>query len=198
MTDMPRRIALWLTLCAVAIALVGIAGYHAAVTAGQFIPRAEMAALSVTVLLSTVTVAATIAAVAKRQASGPAGIIAYRGQPFVNAPTAAFILGMLAYLIVYPPTPWVFDTMLALAFVFGFMLALPIHRPDLPPVVALLNGFAGLAACAAGFALGNGLLIMAGLLVAIAGFLLAIRTRHTMTRSLYGALCTAFREARKR
>ena len=112
----------------------------------------------------------------------------------MNAPAAAFIAGMLAYLIVYPPTPWVFYTMIGMAFVFGAMLTMPMDAADAPAAVALLNAATGLAAAAAGFANRNGVLVMAGALLAAAGFTLSIVARTPVQQSPFRALLRAFSE----
>lgn len=194
MTDMSQRNSYWLTLGTLACTLIEIVGYHGDIAAGHFIARREMAIVGTAVLLGTVTVAATLVAALRSPGARGRSVGAYRGQAFVNASTAAFIVGMLVYLAVYPPTPWVFDTVLALAFPFGIMLMIPVRDADAPGVVAALNGCAGLAACAAGFAAGSGVLVMAGALVAGAGWIFAIALRRTMTRSLRRAVFSAFSE----
>ncbi len=178
MTSTPRRIALALTLIAFARALDGVIGYHADIVSGQFISRVEMAAIGFEVLLGTVTVAATLIAMGKLRARATSGPAAYRPREFITGSLGAFILGMLVYLIVYPPTAWVFYTTIALAFVFGIVLLMPIDRADAPGAVALLNAWSGLAACAAGFATTNGILILVGLLTGLSGFIVWLLVRR--------------------
>lgn len=177
MTSTPRRIALALTLIALARALDGVIGYHADITSGQFISRVEMAAIGFEVLLGTVTVAGTLVALGIFRARVTTGPVAYRRE-FITGSLGAFILGMLVYLIVYPPTAWVFYTTIALAFVFGVLLLMPIDRADAPGAVALLNSASGLAACGAGFATSDGILILVGLVTGLTGFVLWLVVRR--------------------
>ena len=195
MTDMSQRNSYWLTLGTLATTLFEITGYHRDVAAGHFIARGQMAVGGVAVLLGTLTIGATVAAAMRRPVADLRPPATYPGQMVVNASTAAFLLGMLAYLTIYPPTPWVFDTVLALAFPFGIMLMLPVRDADAPAVVAALNGSAGLAACAGGFAGRSGVLVMAGVLIGGAGWIAAIVLRRTMTGSLLRAVFSAFAEA---
>ncbi len=51
------------------------------------------------------------------------------------------------------------------------MAVLPIGGADMPVVISLLNSYAGLAACATGFALGSNILIISGALDGIVGLL---------------------------
>lgn len=166
-----------LSLATLILASTTVAAYHRDMAAGHFIARAQMAANGLTVLLGAMVTSGAVVAFAKSNwwvAPGPA---TYRGQQFVNAPALAFILGMLVYLIVYPPTPWVFYTMAALSLAFGVMLLMPVGSNDAVAVVALLNGCAGLAACTSGFAQGNGIVVMAGALITASGFTLSIVSR---------------------
>ena len=55
---------------------------------------------------------------------------------------------------------------------------LPIGGADMPVVISLLNAFTGLAAAAAGFALDNVALIVAGTLVGSSGTILTIEMSH--------------------
>ncbi len=194
MTDLSQRNAYWLTLGTLATTLYEIARYHGDVASARFIARGHMFVVGVAVLLGAVTVAGTLAAAVRRTPGAIRPAATYRGQAFVNASAAAFILGMLAYLAFYPPTPWVFDTMLALALPFGIMLMLPVREPDAPAVVSVLNGCAGLTACAAGFAVGSGVLVMVGLVVGVVGWGLAVTLQRAMTRSPFSTLFSAFDE----
>ena len=55
---------------------------------------------------------------------------------------------------------------IALSLLFGVMAVIPIGGADMPVVISLLNSYSGLAACAAGFAVNNNILIVAGALLA--------------------------------
>ena len=52
-----------------------------------------------------------------------------------------------------------------MSFLLGILLVIPIGGADMPVVIALLNSYSGLAACAAGFVIENNVLIVAGALV---------------------------------
>ena len=90
---------------------------------------------------------------------------------------------------------WAFYSMLTLSFVFGVMLVLPIGTADMPVVMALLNSYAGLAASAMGFAIGNNVLIIAGTLNGFSGFILSVAMCKAMNRSITNVLFGAFGSA---
>ena len=62
--------------------------------------------------------------------------------------------------------------LIGLSFLFGVMAVIPIGGADMPVVISLLNSYSGLAACAAGFAINNNILIVAGSLVGATGIIL--------------------------
>ena len=81
---------------------------------------------------------------------------------------------------------------MVLALTFGVLLIIPIGGADMPTVIALLNSYAGLSACAMGFALDNKLLIIAGALDGSSGFILSIIMCRAMNRSFTNVLFGAF------
>ena len=86
----------------------------------------------------------------------------------------------------------VFLIVAAISLLLGIALVLPIGGADMPVVISLLNSYSGLAACAAGFVLGNNLLIVAGSMVGASGIILTNVMCKAMNRSLANVLFGGF------
>jgi H+-translocating NAD(P) transhydrogenase subunit beta len=192
MTAMPQRIALSLTLSALAAALVGVAEFYTEITAGGVPTHVKMAALGFEVMLGMITVGGTIVAAGKLQEWITSKPVTYKGQNFVNAIFFLGIVGLLVYTIIDPTQQWAFYAMIGLSFLFGILLVIPIGGADMPVVVALLNSYSGLASCATGFALGNVILIISGSLDGASGFILSVLMSKAMNRSFTNVLFGAF------
>jgi NAD(P) transhydrogenase subunit beta len=194
MTAMPQRVAISHMFGALAATLVGIAEYHSHMLGGEAIPRPIMAALGFEVLFGALTVTGSFVAFGKLQELKwvPSRPVTYKGQNLVNALIFAAAVGMFLYLIWRPDAQTVFYAMVAVAFVIGASLVLPIGGGDMPVVISLLNSYAGLAASATGFAIDNSLLIIAGALDGASGFILSIIMSKAMNRSFANVLFGAF------
>jgi len=197
MTAMPQRIAFALMFGALAATLVGVAEFYYATHAiegarAAGIARPKMAALGFEVLLGALTVTGSFIAFGKLQGFVASQPLTYRGQNVVNALLFAFGFGCFAYMIYDTTNTTVFYTMIGVALVMGVLLVLPIGGGDMPVVVALLNSYAGLAASATGFAIGNNVLITCGALDGASGFLLSILMSKAMNRSFGNVLFGAF------
>ncbi len=187
MTAVPQRTALSHACGALAAALVGTAEYYREAPHG-FV----MVALIIETLLGFLTFTGSLMAVGKLQEILPTRPIVYRNQNFMNLSLFAIAAGLGLRLIFVPADSWIFPMFAGLAMLFGVLLILPIGGADMPTVIALLNSYAGLSACAMGFALDNKLLIIAGALDGSSGFILSVIMCKAMNRSFANVLFGAF------
>jgi NAD(P) transhydrogenase subunit beta len=79
---------------------------------------------------------------------------------------------------------WWMIGLLAAAAVLGLMVVLPIGGADMPVVISLLNAMTGLSAAAAGLALNNTAMIVAGMIVGASGSILTNLMAVAMNRSI--------------
>jgi NAD(P) transhydrogenase subunit beta len=193
MTAVPQRTAMSHACGALAAALVGTAEFyqrqpHASTELTGFV----MVALIVETLLGFLTFTGSLMAMGKLQEVLPQRPITYPRQNVVNFLLFVIALGMGIRLILVPTDTYLFPIFAGIALVFGVLLIIPIGGADMPTVIALLNSYAGLSACAMGFALDNKLLIIAGALDGSSGLILSIIMCKAMNRSFTNVLFGAF------
>ncbi|HEY3704125.1 MAG TPA: NAD(P)(+) transhydrogenase (Re/Si-specific) subunit beta [Terracidiphilus sp.] len=189
MTAMPQRTALSHAFGALAAALVGIGEFMVNINELGPIKRG---ALGFEIILGALTTTGSLIAAGKLQGVIPGKPIQFKGQNFVNLAMALAMAGCFFYFWFNPDASVVFYTMLGIAFVFGVMLVIPIGSADMPVVMSLLNSYAGLAAAATGFVLGNNVLIIAGTLDGFSGFILSVLMCKAMNRSITNVLFGGF------
>ena len=202
MTKMPELVAFMhsmIGLAAVFIAVAAVAEPYAfAITqaAGEPIPNGNRLELFLGAAIGAVTFSGSVIAFGKL--SGKYKFRLFRGAPVVfggqhliNLVIGIAIIGF-GLGFVFTESWHAFFAMLALAFVVGVLIIIPIGGADMPVVVSMLNSYSGWAAAGIGFSLNNPMLIIAGSLVGSSGAILSYIMCKAMNRSFFNVILGGF------
>ena len=186
MTAMPEMVALFNGFGGMASLLVGMAALSPdAVTF-------TLVTIVLSILIGGVTFTGSLVAYGKLSERITSAPVMFPKQQVVNSLIVAGILLSGLMFTLNPDTgSWLF-LVVVLSLVFGVMAVIPIGGADMPVVISLLNSYSGLAACAAGFAVDNNILIVAGSLVGASGIILTQIMCKAMNRSLANVLFSGF------
>jgi NAD(P) transhydrogenase subunit beta len=189
MTAMPEMVALFNGSGGGASLLVGWAALYNPTGNSSF----TVVTIFLSILIGGVTASGSVVAWAKLAEIMTSRALVFSGQRFFNGAilTAVIVSGVLFCMEPELNSP-VFFTVLVLALLLGVMAVIPIGGADMPVVISLLNSYSGLAACAAGFAINNNVLIVAGSLVGASGIILTNIMCKAMNRSLANVLFSGF------
>ncbi|BCX11965.1 MAG: NAD(P) transhydrogenase subunit beta [Thermosynechococcus sp.] len=192
MTAMPQMVGLLNGLGGAASALVGIGEFCRTVAMGEPLTPSALITIILGVLIGGVTLTGSLVAFGKLQ-----GLIS--GTPIIFPMQQVINLGLLVVFLVasgwvglHPSQLPMFWGLVAIASILGVLFVLPIGGADMPVVISLLNSLSGLAASAAGFIVGNSMLIIAGALVGASGLILTQIMCKAMNRSLANVLFSGF------
>jgi H+-translocating NAD(P) transhydrogenase subunit beta len=105
---------------------------------------------------------------------------------------SAVVIGLDAHPGSGGASAWWMVGLLAAAGVLGLMVVLPIGGADMPVVISLLNAMTGLSAAAAGLALNNTAMIVAGMIVGASGSILTNLMAKAMNRSIPAIVAGGF------
>ncbi|MFN7753926.1 MAG: NAD(P)(+) transhydrogenase (Re/Si-specific) subunit beta [Pseudomonadota bacterium] len=192
MTKMPELVAFMhsmIGLAAVFIAVATVAEPWALglVQRGEPIPMGNRLELFIGAFVGAITFSGSVIAFGKL--SGKIG-----GKPLLLPARHWINLAMLgfgaAFVVTQDWTP--FWIMLAIAFVLGVLIIIPIGGADMPVVVSMLNSYSGWAAAGIGFSLNNSMLIIAGSLVGSSGAILSYIMCKAMNRSFFNVILGGF------
>jgi NAD(P) transhydrogenase subunit beta len=117
--------------------------------------------------------------------------VQFAGQHKINLILGLALLG-LGLVFTFTQSMPAFYAMLALAFVMGVLIIIPIGGADMPVVVSMLNSYSGWAAAGIGFSLNNAMLIIAGSLVGSSGAILSYIMCKAMNRSFFNVILGGF------
>jgi len=188
MTSMPEMVALFNGSGGGASLLVGWATLY-----NDGVSSFTAITVILAILIGGVTLTGSLLAYGKLSERISSAAIVFSGQRIVNSLILVGLIGSGA-MLVNDPSPdsiW-FYAVLGLSLLLGIMAVIPIGGADMPVVISLLNSYSGIAACAAGFAINNNILIVAGSLVGASGIILTNIMCKAMNRSLANVLFSGF------
>jgi NAD(P) transhydrogenase subunit beta len=202
MTSMPQMVGFFNGFGGLASLLVGWSEFHGSWTATDPIELFTKIAILLTIVIGGITFSGSVIAGGKL-----AGIIAgkpilFKGQNIINA----VILITLITLSIFFCTAGLMEGTaeqsiyiyvllilgVVISLILGVLSTIGIGGADMPVVICLLNSYSGLAACAAGFAITNHVLIVSGSLVGASGIILTNIMCKAMNRSLANVLFSGF------
>ena len=201
MTKMPELVAFMhsmIGLAAVFIAVAAVAEPYAfgIVAKGLPIPAGNRLELFLGAAIGAVTFSGSVIAFGKL--SGKYKFRLFQGAPVQFAGQHKLNLGLglamvgLGLVFTFTESWPAFFAMLAIAFVMGVLIIIPIGGADMPVVVSMLNSYSGWAAAGIGFSLNNAMLIVAGSLVGSSGAILSYIMCKAMNRSFFNVIGGGF------
>ncbi len=186
MTSMPEMVALFNGFGGMASLLVGWAALATAIDTFTLIT------IVLSILIGGLTFTGSLIAYGKLSENLGSGAVMFKGQQVINSLIVLAIIGCSVMFCLEPDNSQWLYFVIGLSLLFGVMAVIPIGGADMPVVISLLNSYSGLAACAAGFAINNNILIVAGSLVGASGIILTQIMCKAMNRSLSNVLFSGF------
>ena len=201
MTKMPELVAFMHSMIGLAAVFIAIAAvvepYAFGIAAkGLSIPVGNRLELFLGAAIGAITFSGSVIAFGKL--SGKYKFRLFQGAPvqFAGQHKINLVLGLallgLGLVFTFTQSMPAFYAMLALAFVMGVLIIIPIGGADMPVVVSMLNSYSGWAAAGIGFSLNNAMLIIAGSLVGSSGAILSYIMCKAMNRSFFNVILGGF------
>jgi H+-translocating NAD(P) transhydrogenase subunit beta len=192
MTAMPQMVALFNGVGGGAVALISWAEYREDLAAGGNPALETLIPILLAAIIGSISFWGSNIAFGKLQEILPGRPIQLPGQQVVNIALLAVAIGCAVAIAAGTESEGLFIAILVAAAILGNMFVLPIGGADMPVVISLLNAFTGLSAAAAGLALDNVALIVAGMLVGASGSILTMLMAEAMNRSIPNIVAGGF------
>jgi NAD(P) transhydrogenase subunit beta len=201
MTKMPELVAFMHSMIGLAAVFIAVAAvvepYAFGIAAkGVDIPAGNRLELFLGAAIGAITFSGSVIAFGKLSGKYKFRLfqgapVSFPGQHMINLVLGLLTLGLgLTFMLTGNWTA--FFAMLALAFVMGVLIIIPIGGADMPVVVSMLNSYSGWAAAGIGFSLNNAMLIIAGSLVGSSGAILSYIMCKAMNRSFFSVILGGF------
>ncbi|AKU15511.1 Re/Si-specific NAD(P)(+) transhydrogenase subunit beta [Luteipulveratus mongoliensis] len=191
MTGMPELVAMLHSFVGAAAVLVGYNSFNTADGLTGSEANIHLVEVYLGVFIGAVTFTGSVVAFLKLSARIPSKPLMLPHRHLLNlgalVVSALLLMWFMASESVFP---LILMTLVALA--FGYHLVASIGGGDMPVVVSMLNSYSGWAAAAAGFMLGNDLLIVTGALVGSSGAILSYIMCKAMNRSFFSVIAGGF------
>lgn len=192
MTSMPQLVAILHSFVGLAAVLVGFGSYldpktQSLTGAAHTIHLVEV---FIGIFIGAITFTGSIIAWGKLDGKVPSKPWSFKGLQTMNLILllASVVLGVFFCKAEGTSGMLYLGIMTAIASFIGVVLVMAIGGGDMPVVVSMLNSYSGWAASAAGFMLGNDLLIVTGALVGSSGAILSMHMCHAMNRSFFSVI----------
>ncbi|MFC7598080.1 Re/Si-specific NAD(P)(+) transhydrogenase subunit beta [Terrabacter sp. GCM10028922] len=189
MTGMPELIAMLHSFVGAAAVLVGFNTFLATGTEGS--DGVHLVEIFLGVFIGAVTFTGSIVAFLKLSARISSKPLMLPARHWLNLTAVVVSVGLLVWFAASHSIV-LLAVMTAIALAFGWHLVASIGGGDMPVVVSMLNSYSGWAAAAAGFMLGNDLLIVTGALVGSSGAYLSYIMCKAMNRSFVSVIAGGF------
>ncbi|GAB3439861.1 Re/Si-specific NAD(P)(+) transhydrogenase subunit beta [Phycicoccus ginsengisoli] len=190
MTQMPELVAMLHSFVGLAAVLVGFNSFAEGGEAGTG-RTIHLVEVFLGVFIGAVTFTGSIVAFLKLSARIKSSPLMLPARHWLNLAALLVSAGLLVWFVASGSiVPLLLMTVVALA--FGWHLVASIGGGDMPVVVSMLNSYSGWAAAAAGFMLGNDLLIVTGALVGSSGAILSYIMCRAMNRSFLSVIAGGF------
>ncbi len=192
MTAMPQMVALFNGVGGGAVALISWAEYREALNLGGNPELDTLIPILFAATIGSISFWGSNIAFAKLQGVIAGKPVAIPGQQFLNLALLLVAVGAAVAIAAGAESEGLFILILVAAAVLGNTVVLPIGGADMPVVISLLNALTGLSAAAAGIALNNVALIVAGIIVGASGTILTNLMATAMNRSIPSIVAGGF------